>query len=730
MKRFLFILLFTSWGMAPLLQAQIDALDGARRAQLLAIPNEIQRVDTLNEWSYNTSGAPSRLYAETALKIAVGIGYKPGEGDAYARLGKVARQAGNRKEANGYIRKAFEIRKSLNDTVGTVSCCIYLGDFYKDAGHFDSSGIYYREGLKLIQAKGPQINTAYLYNSLGRLDRAQGRYEQAMKDFRAALNAYQQLLALQPSDNNRRNILRGQATARLNMAAFSQDNLRQLDSARIALNACLADFESLKDTVNMGVALVNLGNNAYYSSRPEEAIRFYERGLSLQSAIKPDDYYILLKNRARVYIEQGEFAKAFADLQKCLAYFNTAENVQEIAATQFEIGNCFYEQKKFDKAVQCYQLALDSNLNDPLLKSGLLFFLPDALEQVGRKEDAKNYRQKYDAYIESLDASQTRSAWGRLMLNRMGRQAMVTNVERSARKKERVQSMTLLGLAAVMLSALGVGLYLNRQKRRLAERNEQIARQNEQIARQNEEKARLDESIARQHEQIALQEKLELLRNKELETTYARLEGQDEMQKKIGQDLHDSVGAMLSTVKLNLTPIDEVLQQLSPEKRKQYQNANKLLDEAVAELRRISHELSSAVLQKFGLKAQLESLADVIRGSGQLQVELATHGLKGRLDGKTELNIYRMVQELVHNVIKHAQATQLSIQVNHFNDGINVMVEDDGIGFNAAQKLEKLGLGLQNLAARVHDLDGVFQIDSRPGHGTSISIDIPIKSEP
>jgi signal transduction histidine kinase len=79
-------------------------------------------------------------------------------------------------------------------------------------------------------------------------------------------------------------------------------------------------------------------------------------------------------------------------------------------------------------------------------------------------------------------------------------------------------------------------------------------------------------------------------------------------------------------------------------------------------------------------------------------------------------------------VVKHAHAKNISIQVNRFGDRINVIVEDDGVGFDVAKIREKPGLGMQNLAARVHDLGGELQIDSRPGHGTTVSIDIPLKS--
>ena len=220
-----------------------------------------------------------------------------------------------------------------------------------------------------------------------------------------------------------------------------------------------------------------------------------------------------------------------------------------------------------------------------------------------------------------------------------------------------------------------------------------------------------------------------MLKNKELDAHYARLEGQDTLQKQIGRELHDGLGTLLSTVKLNLAPVDEVLDKLTDKHRRQYATANRLLDEACVDLRRIAHELGSAVLLKFGLKAQLEALKDVIEGSGKLKVELPFYGLEERLDAKMEVNIYRIVQELVNNVIKHAQASKIIIQVNQFENMINVMVEDDGRGFDVVKARQKPGAGMINLEARVHSIKGKMFIDTRTGRGTTVSIDIPVFPE-
>lgn len=718
--------------MITALHAQYEVLDSTERAYLLSVSPERNRVDTLNEWAYNSTGIKARTYAMLALRIAEQLGYVKGRGDSYARLGKIARESGDLNAASNFIQKALVVRDSLKDSIGMVSCYIYLGDFQEDFGNYKGASDFYQKGLALMKDKGPHINTAYLYNCLGRLNRAYGRYEETLGNFQACMRTYGLLKPLAQSDAEQRSIMRGLATARLNLAAFSQDHLRQLSAAKDSLLKCMADFRQLNDKVNLGKTLVNLGNNAYYSGDLDNAAGYYDQGLSLGKELNPNDYYILLKNRAKIDLDRGDYKKALINFQTSLDSFLILENFQEISATRFEIGNYHYEKSEFDSAAHYYKLALDSNLTDPLLKSQILFFLPDALDLAGRAAEAEIYRAEYNRFTKELDTDQTRSALERIMLNRIGRQALITQIERSERYAERTRVNTIFAVLAAFIALLAMGFYINRQKRRIAERDAEIARHEEaeartaaELARMNEEQAQKDAKIARQNAQLAIREKLDLLKNRETETNYARLEAQDEMQQKIGQELHDSVGATLSSVKLRLAPVEEVLDALPVNTRTQYLEANRLLSEACEELRRISHDLTSVVLMQLGLDEQLKSWETGI----PLQVELSTFGLKNRLDFKIELNIFRTLQELVHNVIKHAEARTVTIQVNRFKDMVNLMVEDDGQGFDVEKIKEKPGLGLQSVAARVHDLNGVMQIDSRPGKGTTVSIDIPVKGK-
>jgi len=141
-------------------------------------------------------------------------------------------------------------------------------------------------------------------------------------------------------------------------------------------------------------------------------------------------------------------------------------------------------------------------------------------------------------------------------------------------------------------------------------------------------------------------------------------------------------------------------------------------------VRRISHDMVTTTLSRFGLAKAVEDLCDSVRVSGKLGVELQLFGLEHRLERSVEITLYRIVQELVSNVLKHAHATELSIAVTRQPGRLSVMVADDGHGFEPAT-VEK-GIGLQNVRSRAATLGATVQFDSALGRGTTVSVECPV----
>ena len=200
------------------------------------------------------------------------------------------------------------------------------------------------------------------------------------------------------------------------------------------------------------------------------------------------------------------------------------------------------------------------------------------------------------------------------------------------------------------------------------------------------------------------------------------LEVQESERKRIASDLHDRLGSMLSTVKLYFGSVEEQIEKMKEQNKEHYNKANLLLDEACEEVRKISHDLISGELLKFGLLPALTQLCKTIEGANKLKINLLFFGMDNRLDNSVEIPVYRIIQELINNILKHSKATDVTIQLNKTENNLNVVVEDNGIGFDIASV--KNGMGLKNIETRVNKFNGKLYVDSGKDKGTTTIIDI------
>ncbi|TVQ09084.1 MAG: hypothetical protein EA361_15890 [Bacteroidetes bacterium] len=150
------------------------------------------------------------------------------------------------------------------------------------------------------------------------------------------------------------------------------------------------------------------------------------------------------------------------------------------------------------------------------------------------------------------------------------------------------------------------------------------------------------------------------------------------------------------------------------------------VDEAFSEVRNISHNLAPSLLSERGLKGALKNLTDQVNQSHQLKMSFETFGLEGKLNSLVENTLFRAIQEILNNTIKHSNASQLSLQIAQGNNEITLMAEDNGIGFDLKNLNGHSGHGLTHMKTRIENLNGSIHIDSNPARGTIISIVIPL----
>jgi two-component system, NarL family, sensor kinase len=207
------------------------------------------------------------------------------------------------------------------------------------------------------------------------------------------------------------------------------------------------------------------------------------------------------------------------------------------------------------------------------------------------------------------------------------------------------------------------------------------------------------------------------------EVLKTQLEIREQTLTNISQEIHDNIGQVLSLAKLNLN----TLQLEQPEQEGLINDTKDLVSKAIGDLRDISKSLNADRLVKIGLPEALRADVNLLKKNGSYMTVLRIEGNEIRFDTQKEIVLYRLVQEAINNIIKHAQAKSIEINLNFTPESLELAVIDDGKGFDMEAMIEKGGgSGLKNMTNRARLIDATFDMTSTPGVGTRIQIRLPI----
>ena len=223
--------------------------------------------------------------------------------------------------------------------------------------------------------------------------------------------------------------------------------------------------------------------------------------------------------------------------------------------------------------------------------------------------------------------------------------------------------------------------------------------------------------------QVQLREFQEVRQRQLLDAT---LEAQEVERRRVARDLHDDIGTTLALVKLNVHQITSQLLDTSSG-----HGIKAMLDDVIGNVRRISHDLMPAVLERMGLLQALEAMKRALPQTSGIEIELTCNEANRRVDQKLELSLYRVIQELLNNTLKHAQASKVIVNIQFNANDISIKYADNGVGFdykeltNSKDQGNK-GIGLINLQSRINLLNGTFYYKSEQNLGTEVDISVPI----
>lgn len=368
-------------------------------------------------------------------------------------------------------------------------------------------------------------------------------------------------------------------------------------------------------------------------------------------------------NVAITYLKQGNWpaAEKFALIANSLA---AALKNHQVRTSSYEtLKKVALQKEDFEKAFiysELQKLYADSSTNAASQKSSL--YLEARYQSVKKEND-----------IAALTLSNANT---QLVVLKRNRWLLIGSVS-----------------AALLLLFMALLFRQSRQKRLIAEKDALL--QQEQV-----------KYLERQQQFVSLQ---------------SMVNGQETERSRIAKDLHDGLGGLFSTIKMYFSTLQHEQPPLKQDPL--FVKSYEMVNTASEEVRRIAHNMMPEVLIKLGLLQAVQELCNSISAGKLLRVTLQTYGMEKRLNAFTEVMLFRIIQELLNNIIKHAKASEAIIQFNREAERLSIMIEDNGHGFNLASAEKISTAGLESVKSRVNYLNGTLSIDSQKGSGTTVMMD-------
>lgn len=450
----------------------------------------------------------------------------------------------------------------------------------------------------------------------------------------------------------------------------------------------------------------NLAGVAATQQRFDRARHLYDSVLVALGDRSPELRARILSQLGFVATEEGEHATAVAHYREAITISRGVDDRKGVARAQQYLSNSLWEMGRREEAIatrtealrtvqELHQAAVEVEIRARLWEwYEAMDRCPEALEQAAYMSTLEDSLRKA-RFSDRLALADVRFETERRE-HRIAEQEQALELAALEDRRKSLQRMALV-VAVLSVTIIAVLLWRTLRERKRTAAQERIVHQQ-----------RVDE----------------LMRRSELDALNAMMEGQERERDRLAKDLHDRLGSMLSAIKHQVGALENEVHQVRQDQSMQYGKVNRLLDEAVGEVRRISHDMITVTLVRFGLVKAMEDLCDSVRVHGRLAVELNMHGLEQRMDRSREITVYRIVQELISNVLKHAQASELSVGITREPGRMSVIVSDDGRGFDPQNVVH--GIGLDNVRARATSIGALVRIDSTPGKGTTVSVEGPV----
>jgi two-component system, NarL family, sensor kinase len=589
-------------------------------------------------------------------------------------------RAVSRDKAIEYGNKAIALGQQLQFLPGIAQAYNDLGIIFFDKENYDTAIALYGKSMEMRRSMGDELGMGKLYNKIGIIYQKQGLFEKAEEN---------QFKALELFEKTKYDL--GTSYALTNIGILNQ-NLGRFEEAIQYQQRAIAMKEKSGDKMGLAASYINVGNCYLNFGQLDKAQPYYKKAEVIARELKDKEYISnALNNQGTYYIRTAQYDKAIPVIRESYTLRDSLKDTKGMVSCLANLGDVYVSQKKYDSAAIFLDKALEMGEKAVNCKPEInkLYSIYSRLyEEKGEPQKALEMMKLYSSTKDSLYTDQLGEKF-----------ALLETKYKTLEKEKKIQAQQFQitkrnywiagAVGALLLLAL---LAYSRYKRYKLKKEKE-----------------LQDTIMQQQEAA----------------TRAVIEAEEKERSRIAGDLHDGVGQMMSAAKMNLSAFEDRIVFKTEADKTSYEKLIILVDDSCKEVRSVSHNMMPNALIKAGLDSAVREFVDKI-DSKVIKVNLYTEGVGERLNSNVETVLYRVIQECVNNVIKHAQATQLDISLVKDADGIAATIEDNGRGFDTEQKQRFEGIGLQNIKTRIAYLKGTVDFDSAPGRGTLVAIHVPV----
>lgn len=587
-----------------------------------------------------------------------------------------------------YIDKAY--RNSIrigNDSLIARSLC-NLGYYHYSKGNHAQAKAHYLKAIAYARSVRYGKILSYSYNQLGIIEAQDDQFDEALSWYLASLKV---------ANAHRLPEIKSRTLLNLgNLYMIQADTLKGIEYYQ--QNIANAQQHKLNKELAQGYITMAL---IYSASDTEKTLKYYHDALRIAREGNDDaTAFIIHLNLSDFYLNspmRGSMAKSLGHLRQASEIQRRSNDESQLFFVHFNLGGYYLTKKQYELALDYYKQALALPPKSSTSNQKLNLYKSIAAAY-GLKNDYKRaylYQEKYRNLNDSIFNINKNIAFNEIQtkyeVEKKNLKIDLLSKEKTIERTKR-QIVIFVGISLIVPLLLLTLFYRKKNK--------------------------MQKVISEKEHELFVQERIKLENEQEIERVVGMLEGQATERDRIAGEIHDGIGGDLAGIKLYLSKINASLH------NEQIEGVIQRLTGLFQELRNISHNLSSNFLKDKDFYVVLAELEQEYRARNEFALEIVVypHDAFKEVSETFKHQLYRIIQELLANASKHANAQKVGLNITRHDDFFNIIVEDDGVGFD---QMQHSGIGLKNIRDRLKSLQGTLSIESQPNNGSFITIDIP-----